>query len=106
MKFYAAKFADAQLLLKRNAKNIPQVFKSSKPEVKRRLINLVLSNPSLNDVTVSATIRKPFSRWAKGSSCSIWGQLQDVFRNPTDEFREEVLTYNTILKTLEASLRG
>ena len=43
------------------AKRIPQVFESSKPEVKRQLINLVLSNPTLNDVTICATIRKPFS---------------------------------------------
>ncbi len=56
------------------SKRIPQLFESSKPEVKRRLINLVLSNPTLNDVTVCATIRKPFSRWAKGSSCSKWGE--------------------------------
>ena len=55
------------------SKRIPQLFESSKPETKRRLINLVLSNPSLDDATIYATIRKPFSRWAKGSSCSIWG---------------------------------
>lgn len=55
------------------SRRIPQLFESSKPEVKRRLINLVLSNPTLNDATVTATIRKPFNRWAKGLSCSKWG---------------------------------
>ena len=55
------------------SKRIPQLFESSKPEIKRRLINLVLSNPSINDATVCATIRKPFNRWAKGLSCSRWG---------------------------------
>ena len=29
-----------------------------------------------------------------------WGQLQDVFRNPTNEFKEEVLTFNALLKSL------
>ena len=56
-------------------RRIPQLFESSKPEIKRRLINLVLLNPTLNDTTVNATIRKPFSFWAKGSSCPIWGEL-------------------------------
>ncbi|MBF0332007.1 MAG: recombinase zinc beta ribbon domain-containing protein [Candidatus Omnitrophica bacterium] len=55
------------------SKRIPQLFEGSKPETKSRLINLVLSNPTINDATVCATIRKPFSRWAKGSSCTKWG---------------------------------
>lgn len=82
------------------SKRIPELFESSKPEIKRNLINLVLSNPTLNDVNVCATIRKPFNRWAKGPSCTSWGQLQDVFRNPTNEFKEEILTFNAFLKSL------
>ena len=30
-----------------------------------------------------------------------WGALQDVFRNPTNEFKEEILTFNTFLKALK-----
>lgn len=82
------------------SKRIPQIFASSKPEIKRRLIDLTLSNPTLNDATICATIRKPFNRWAKGQSCSIWGELRDVFRNPTNEFKEEILTFNVFLKSL------
>ncbi|MBL8676697.1 MAG: recombinase family protein, partial [Alphaproteobacteria bacterium] len=59
---------------------IPQLFESSKPEIKRRLLNLLLSNPTLNGVNVTATIRKPFSRWAKGQSCLLWGARQDTSR--------------------------
>lgn len=55
------------------SRRMPQQFESSEVELKRRLINLVLLNPTLNDTTVCATIRKPFSWWAKGSSCSKWG---------------------------------
>jgi hypothetical protein len=35
----------------------------------------------------------------------IWGGLQDVFRNPTDEFKEEVLTFNTFLETCDFNIR-
>ena len=59
------------------SKRMPQIFESSKPEIKRRLINLVLLNPTLNDVNVCATIRKPFNRWAKGPSCTSWGPKLD-----------------------------
>jgi len=41
------------------------IFKSSEPDVKRQLIKLILQNPVINDATLNATIRKPFSLWAK-----------------------------------------
>ncbi|MBF0512017.1 MAG: hypothetical protein HQL13_06795, partial [Candidatus Omnitrophica bacterium] len=53
-------FLNANYLLNL-ANKAPQIFKSSKVEVKRQLIKLVLWNPTLNDVTLSASIRKPFS---------------------------------------------
>src|SRR3989338_7789093 len=34
------------------SRRIPQLFESSKPEIKRRFINLILSNPTLDDVTI------------------------------------------------------
>ncbi len=33
---------------------------------------------------------------------SIWGGLQDVFRNPSHEFKEEILTYSAFLKSCNA----
>jgi hypothetical protein len=48
------------------ANKAPAIFKSSEPDVKRQLIKLILQNPAINDATLNATIRKPFSLWAKG----------------------------------------
>jgi site-specific DNA recombinase len=71
--------ADVQYYITANyllevARRAPEIFKSSKPEVKRQLIKLVLSNPVVNDGTLCATIRKPFSYFAEGLSRSIWGE--------------------------------
>ena len=30
-----------------------------------------------------------------------WGALQDVFRNPTDDFKNEILTFNSFLKGID-----
>jgi len=62
------------------ANKAPQIFQSSKVEVKRQLINLVLWNPTLNGTTLSATYRKPFDLLAKGPSNHIWGLLLDKSR--------------------------
>ncbi len=40
-------------------------------KTKRQLIKLVLQNPVINGVSLSAIIRKPFSYFAKGSSHQI-----------------------------------
>jgi len=50
----------------------PAIFKSSEPEVKRQLINLVGQNPTINDETLCATYRNPFSMFAKGASSHNW----------------------------------
>ena len=55
------------------ARRAPEIFKSSKPDIKRQLFKLVLSNPTINDGTLCATIRKPFSYFAEGLSRSNWG---------------------------------
>ena len=47
------------------------VFESSEVETKRQLIKLVLQNPVINGVTLSAIIRKPFSYFAKEPSHQI-----------------------------------
>ncbi len=46
------------------------LFESSKPDQKRHLINLVLSNLSLNGTTIEYQIKKPFSFFTKRASCS------------------------------------
>jgi hypothetical protein len=60
------------LYLLKIANKAPAIFKSSEAEVKRQLIKLVLQNPTINDVTPSATYRKPFSIFAEGSSRHTW----------------------------------
>jgi site-specific DNA recombinase len=67
--------ANFLLLLARKA---PELFKSSKPDIKRQLFKLVLSNPTINDGTLCATIRKPFSYFAEGLSRSNWGGRRDL----------------------------
>ncbi len=54
------------------ANKAPAIFKRSEPDVKRQLIKIILQNPTINDVTLNATIRKPFSLWAKGPSRHNW----------------------------------
>ncbi len=53
------------------ANKAPAIFESSEVETKRQLIKLVLQNPVINGVSLSAIIRKPFSYFAKGSSHQI-----------------------------------
>ena len=58
-------FLNASYLLNL-ANKAPEIFKSSKVEVKRQLIKLVLWNPTIRDVTLNTSIRKPFSLFAEG----------------------------------------
>ena len=69
--------ADYLLQLARRA---PEIFKSSKPDIKRQLFKLVLSNPTINDGTLCATIRKPFSYFKEGLSRSNWGRKSYLLR--------------------------
>ncbi len=50
------------------------IFESSEVETKRQLIKLVLQNPVIDGVTLSATIRKPFSYFAEESYHQVWGE--------------------------------
>lgn len=50
------------------------IFESSEVETKRQLIKLVLQNPVIDGVTLSATIRKPFSYFAEESYQHTWGE--------------------------------
>lgn len=49
-----------------------EIFKSSKVEQKRALINFVLSNPSLKRGKLVYTYKKPFDVISKGSNCLEW----------------------------------
>jgi len=48
------------------------LFKSSKPDIKRQIIKLVLQNCVINDVTLYATYRNPFNLFAEGASRQKW----------------------------------
>ena len=65
------------------ANKAPAIFKSSEPEVKRQLIKLILQNPTINDVTLCATYRNPFSMFAKGASRHNWLPGQDSNLQPS-----------------------
>ncbi len=82
------------------ANKAPAIFESSEVETKRQLIKLVLQNPVINDVSLSATIRKPFSYFVEGSDQHIWGRLYDMFRNriPIDDI--EISTVKTLLEAV------
>ncbi len=59
------------------------LFLSSKPEQKRQLINLTLSNLKLNKATLGYTIRKPFQLFTERASCSEMLRLQDSNLRPS-----------------------
>jgi DNA invertase Pin-like site-specific DNA recombinase len=56
------------------ANKAPALFKSSKPDIKRQIIKLVLQNCVVNDVTLCATYKSPFNLFAEGASCQSWLQ--------------------------------
>ncbi len=56
------------------ANKAPAIFESSEVETKRQLIKLVLQNPVINGVSLSSTIRKPFSYFAEGSYQHMMGE--------------------------------
>ncbi|MFH0941166.1 MAG: hypothetical protein V1840_04860, partial [Candidatus Omnitrophota bacterium] len=72
------------------ANKAPAIFKSSEPDVKRQLVKLILQNPTINDATLTATIRKPFSIFAKGLSRSTWLPPEDSNFRPGGYKRPEI----------------
>lgn len=48
------------------------IFKSSKPEEKRELMNFLLWNPTLKHGKLLYTYKKPFDIIARASSCQDW----------------------------------
>ncbi len=62
------------------ANKAPAIFESSEVETKRELIRLVLQNPVIDGVSISTTIRKPFSYFAEEPYQHIWGPFLDEVR--------------------------
>jgi hypothetical protein len=60
------------------------IFESSEVETKRQLIKLVLQNPVINGVSLSATIRKPFSYFTEGSYQHMMGERGDSNPRPPE----------------------
>jgi len=60
------------MFLLKLANKASDIFKRSEPDIKRQLIKIVLQNPVINDATLTATIRNPFSVFAEGASCHNW----------------------------------
>ena len=57
-----------------------ELFKSSKVEQKRQLLNYVLSNTQLKDGKLLITARKPFDVILTANQRSAWQGLEDVLR--------------------------
>ena len=66
-KFYLT----AEYILKL-AQKASQLFKSSEPKLKQQILNVVLQNCSIKDVSVCYQYRKPFDNFAKGSVSPKW----------------------------------
>jgi len=71
------------------ANKAPHIFESSEPDKKRQLIKLVLQNPVINDTTLTATIRSPFSRWAERASRHKWLPMYGCCKNFFYDFELE-----------------
>ena len=56
------------------------LFKSSKIEQKRQLINFLLSNLRLEGKTLLYDVNKPFDAILNAHECSDWLPLVDIFR--------------------------
>ena len=54
------------------ASRAPEVFESSEPEAKRKILKIILQNCIVKDATLVPTIRSPFSLLAKGASRHEW----------------------------------
>jgi len=59
------------------------LYIKQKPAEKRRLLNFVLSNCTLNDGTLCPTYKKPFDLIAKGLTRSNWLPGQDSNLQPS-----------------------
>ena len=66
-----------------------ELFESSKPEQKRELINLTLSNLQLKGRTLEYQTRKPFSEFRKMASCNEMLRWPDSNWRPADYTRSE-----------------
>lgn len=63
------------------ASRLPELFKSSQPEQKRKILKLVFANLLMKGKNLEIFYKKPFSLLAEGSKCFVWGTLLDKFYN-------------------------
>lgn len=77
----SAKIKTAQEILVDLMRIIPkigEIFRNCpKVDVKRSIMNLVLSNLTLKEKSVHFSYKKPFGLLSEGSNCLIWGTLID-----------------------------
>ena len=84
------------------ANKAPALFKRSEPDIKRQIIKLVLQNCVINDISLYATYRSPFSIFAERASCHNWLPLYDAFRNRDIELEIDLSSIKQLME--EANL--
>jgi len=94
----SAVYFEEGILLLELAQQAYAAYVAAKPEKKRKILGLLLSNCILKDTTPTPTYRKPFCYLAEAAQSKEWLPLLDAFRNPTEEFRIEILTLKTMLE--------
>lgn len=94
----SAAYFEEGLLLLELAQQAYAAYVTAKPEEKRKILGLLLSNCSLKDRTPTPTYRKPFCHLADSAQSKEWLPLLDAFRNPTEAFRTEILSLKTLLE--------
>ncbi len=52
--------------------SLNDLFKSSRNEQKRKIINLVFSNLQMDDVSLCYSLKKPFDKLLDIGSCNEW----------------------------------
>jgi len=82
------------------ASKAPEIFKSSKTEVKRALIGFVFSNLQLNGSKLEYTLREPFQSFQNVESYKEWLSRLDTIR--TNHRQAVILGFELIPDQLRA----
>jgi DNA invertase Pin-like site-specific DNA recombinase len=77
-------FKDSLLLLLDLSNQAADLFKHSTPELKRRLLNSVFSNLTLDEETLCYSYKIPFSAFADTAKTGEWSDLVDRLRTSPD----------------------
>lgn len=60
---------------------LPELYKSSQPEQKRRIMKLIIANLTMKQKNLEIIMKKPFQLMLEGPNSSIWGTLINKIYN-------------------------